>query len=328
MYQKRQLVCYVSLAATMIFIWGCIKQTYKQCGPSTSIEMINVVINDSLGGNNDGELNPNETVGLLLQLKNIGVVDIPASEGRIFSNQPGISILDSTAAIPEIPVGDTVWAVEEFTIMVDSSAIDECAAFLLTLNTLDSCRIAETALCVPIYYAIYACVDKCRLIEGQVAIEEKNATPDTILIRLSICNRSWSTSLNLNDPIVPVPLPDVAVEIPANTIRTCITGLAIPATPVIETVPVLGSPTIPLNEVFYGIIGANSCGDPVSCLIPGPRTEEFLFTIPHGTLSTSSCIWFSVKIWTGASRSASDCSITLPPIQPKRTVIVYCRIQD
>lgn len=315
MYQKRLLVSCVSLAAAAIFILDCTRQIYRPCSPSASVAVINVVINDSLGGNNDGELNPNETVGLLLQLKNIGIEDIPASEGRIFSNQLGINILDSTAAIPPIPVDSTRWASEEFVVMVDSSAINECAAFLLTLNIPDSGRIAETAFCVKITYAIYACVDTCALIEDQYAVL------DTILVRLSICNQSWS-----KPPLTLHTLPDVAAEIPVDqitntttTMRICTTDLPLQATPV----EVSG---IPFNKVFYETIGAYSCGDPVDCSILGQRTKEFRFTIPHGTLSTPSCIWFSVNIWTGASRSTSDCSITLPAGEPRHTVTVYCRI--
>lgn len=315
MCKKYLLVCCVSLLAFAIFILECTRKIYRPCSPIASVEVINVVINDSLGGNNDGELNPNETIGLLLQLKNIGVVDIPASEGRIFSNQPGINILDSTAAIPEILIGDTVWAVEEFIVMVDNSVVNECAAFLLTLN---SDRIAETPFCVPITHTINACLDTCAFLEG------KQMASDTIMIRLSICNRSTSEPLNDWDLPNPVSLSGVVVQIPDNSIKVCNTGLTLQNTPVMEAVSPPDS--IPLNTLFYATIAANDCGRPEACPISGTHTEEFCVKIPHGTLSTPSCIWFSVKIWTDASRSDTDCIINVPVVQARREMTLYCQL--
>jgi hypothetical protein len=267
-----------------------------------SVEVVRFDIDDSEGGNKDGRLNPGERVTIRFYLKNTGQNFIPPSRTTLFTSQSGINIIDSLATYPGMPPGEIVPSTptnDTYAFSVDDTVTASSVAFSLTGTF--SPDVYEATACVPIFLDILVCVDECSLITVL-------GPTDELKIRLSVCNRSMSS--NPPNPPAPAALPGVAVRIPATSIIICTTG-----TPLSTTL----TPVTTINDmVFYGTIGANSCGDPAAC-----PAQEFRFAIPDGSLSTPSCLWFSAEVWLNAG---TNCVIALPAGMPTRIITVYSRI--
>ncbi len=66
------------------------------------------VINDS-AGNNDGIINPGETIKLPTWVKNWGLLEANSVEGKLRTSDSKITITDSVKSFGDIPAGDSAW---------------------------------------------------------------------------------------------------------------------------------------------------------------------------------------------------------------------------
>jgi hypothetical protein len=246
--------------------------------PSGTVEVVGVTVKDSTGGNNNGKLNPGETVALFLDFKNTGPDTIPASEAGIFSSQQGIRILDSTIAFPEIAPGDTVSSLDALVITAADSFFAPRAEFGLEAVAGASYRAVFS---VQNNISTYACINSCTVIRGR----KNNAggfNVDTLLISLSLCNQWTDTTFVL----------DIASA-----------SLILCSFPNISFTPIT-------QKVFYGRVNKNTCGDPsASCT----KVFRFTFTSPLGNAPFEDCLRLTAHIWVKAILEV-NCDLPVPTL--------------
>ncbi|MCK4672561.1 T9SS type A sorting domain-containing protein, partial [candidate division WOR-3 bacterium] len=103
------------------------------------VYVINYMINDSMGGNNNGMPDPGETVELIVYLANGGDSSANNVETILQSSDPDITILDSLASFGNIPAGDTANNESEpYSFVVDSTITDTLADYSLHIYANDS----------------------------------------------------------------------------------------------------------------------------------------------------------------------------------------------
>jgi hypothetical protein len=79
------------------------------------------ILDDSIGGNGDGEMNPGETMGLKVEVANVGMDEGVGIMGILLSQDPYINILDSLVYFGNIPAGDTVISSDDFVFSISQS---------------------------------------------------------------------------------------------------------------------------------------------------------------------------------------------------------------
>jgi hypothetical protein len=73
------------------------------------LERSSLVLDDSVGGNENGVLEPGEWVDLPLELANSGDTEATNVLARVASVTPGIEIINGTASLPDLPTGAQAW---------------------------------------------------------------------------------------------------------------------------------------------------------------------------------------------------------------------------
>ncbi len=92
------------------------------------------VIHDE-GGDQDGAADAGETIGLDVELENVGVEGATAVTGTLVSSDPYITIVHATRAFPNIPAGGTGTSLQPFGIVIAGDAPDQhVAAFTVQVN--------------------------------------------------------------------------------------------------------------------------------------------------------------------------------------------------
>ncbi len=76
-------------------------------GGGTYLSYLGSAIQDSIGGNGDGELNPGESFSLVVTLKNLGSQPASGVGGLLRTDDSLVQIIDSTAQFGDIGPGDT-----------------------------------------------------------------------------------------------------------------------------------------------------------------------------------------------------------------------------
>jgi len=239
-----------------------------------SVEVVNVIIDDSGNVNKDGRLNPGETVRMRVQLRNTGRDTIPPGQAILSTNQRGVRLLDSLTRYQAIAPGASASPIDDgYQFTLAKNVSDTCIAFAMT-GTQNSQPVYEASFCEQSYVNIYACMDTCYISRGRGTI------PDTFVVRLSLCNDSGS------------PLSKVAVNIQGLDIWVCGEYQA-------RTVTF----TAITDKVFYDDIELDECAVPAPCSLP-----EFRYIVTGlGPNAGRRCIWFEGRIYENA-----DCKITLP----------------
>ena len=210
---------------------------------------------------------------------------------------------------------------------VESSAAQGNAIFFLKLDAGDLVFTAFRAL--DVLHNIFACIARTRLFPAS-----RSGARDTLKIRLSICNQLTLPTQPYN-PVQYVSIDDVAVVIPADTIRSCVADTAIDARPLFMTVPCGFPNTIPLNEIFYGTIAKRYCQDPAfpcrnmtssGCPLLPVHIYDFEFSVKPGELTQNSCIRFIAEIWSNSIVDSSTCRISRN--NHEYTIDVFSRISN
>ena len=100
------------------------------------VYMDRAILDSAPGGNNDGRLDPGETAGLVLAIKNVGRQGVTDVHGTLVTADPYVTVLDSTGEFGALPP-DTVrwnWA-DQFRVSVSPSCPREHeAAFRLRMS--------------------------------------------------------------------------------------------------------------------------------------------------------------------------------------------------
>jgi hypothetical protein len=66
-------------------------------------------VDDSTGGNDDGIVNPGETINLPMWLKNWGNQPAQSVTARLRKDDPNITLIDTLKSVGNIPAGDSAW---------------------------------------------------------------------------------------------------------------------------------------------------------------------------------------------------------------------------
>jgi hypothetical protein len=243
----------VALAALMYILF---QQPPPQRVP---VEVVRTIIDDS-EGNNNGRVNPGESVKIRFELRNAGTDSIPASSARLSTTQPGVHITDNIGFFPPIPPGETVVLQSEgdpFAFSIDDTVTSPTISFLL------ESPYFIAAACVQNHVPIYACVELCQITRN----------PDRLRIRLSICNELGSLQSN------------VAAEILDSNIKLC------------SDPSVTFTTSNDNDQVFYGNIPNNHCGVAPDNVCP---PNEFQYMVSLGNRAGPDCIHFFVQIFSNA----------------------------
>ena len=90
-------------------------------GPYVSFVSVN--INDAAGNNNQ-QLDYNESVMLSLAFKNVGILNVENVQVTLSTDNPLVNITDATALYPSIPVGETVSIIDGFALSIGNDLPD------------------------------------------------------------------------------------------------------------------------------------------------------------------------------------------------------------
>jgi uncharacterized repeat protein (TIGR01451 family) len=86
-----------------------------------------VVLDDAAGGNGDGKAQPGETITLTLEFSNNGGNDAEDVSVVLSSGENMLSVVDSTAAVPDIPAGGSGSTSDPLTFVVSETISDTVA---------------------------------------------------------------------------------------------------------------------------------------------------------------------------------------------------------
>lgn len=260
-----------------------------------SVEVIRWEIDDSIGGNGDGRLNPGETVKIRYFLANTGTDSIPPSSPTLSTSQSGITITPTeiTANFPGIGVGDTVGSSDTFEFSVASTVTAPSAVFILTA-TQSPAILYQAGAAVLIIYDYYACLDNYQILDG--------GNNDTVVIRLSICNDNGNI------------IPSAAAHITAASVHKCGTNISFTAA--------TNGPIV-LDKVLFNSTGnptkfdisADTCADPAQV----SPSAEFRF-VSNANLTGICCIYFIVDIYMNATISAATGNISLAGATKRKSI--------
>jgi len=279
-----------------------------------SVEVVDVIIDDSVGGNGDGRINPGEQVKVRLRLKNIGSRPINPSQAIVTALQPGVTIVEPLLFFPFIAPKDTATSLDDFTMVVDPDYPDPNITVRVkaaSYNILAFMRV---------YRDLVICIEDFRIVRGGW-----NAgctrEPDLLKIRLAICNERSSSFSNATAKIL------------ANSIYLCGRN---------ENLCTAGNINVHNEKVYFGQLTAYECAQAKSPCENNqggavPFTEEFIYTIDLKDPSTGQdltgkhCFSFAVQLFKNVYSAKEDCqsiddgnyerkylcySYTIPPIPP------------
>jgi len=235
-----------------------------------SVEIIRIIIDDSLGGNNNKKLNPGETVNLQIQLKNIGVDTIPPSGAMLSTSRSDIHTINAFTSFSEILPGQTVSSAPSAPIVVAIDDTAKAGIFIWKLESITAGVPYTAEVAGQIYEQIYACLDTCAVIRGVL-----NA-PDILLIRLAICNDSGD---NLSSVLVTIAEEDVWIcgDQSDDTRNIPFDAVA--------------------NTVEYGLILDTQCALPHE----NSPAKEFRYTVSLGSITGFHCFYFYGEIFEGST---------------------------
>lgn len=241
-----------------------------------SVEIIRIIIDDSLGGNDNKKLNPGETANLQIQLKNIGVDTIPPSGAMLSTSRTDIHIIDPFTAFPDtIFPGQTVSSSSSDPIVVTIDDNAKAGIFIWKLES-TTAGVSYTAQGAgQIYEQIYACLDTSAVIRG-VPTAAVPSPPDTLLIRLAICNDSGD---NISSVLVTIAEEDVWIcgDQSDGTRNTPFDAVA--------------------DTVEYGLILDTHCAPPHE----NSPAKEFRYTVSLGSITGFHCFYFYGEIFEGST---------------------------
>lgn len=175
------------------------------------------VLNDSLG-NGDGIANPDESIFLSPVLKNTGNAAAYTINARLRSEDPSVTISDSTEYVNTLDPGDSVCLANAFSILVGSAANAHTLCFEL--------EITEASRAVTFYPGIM--VGTPLLSMADFNIENPPVMPgDTAVLHVDIANTGYGCAhmtqilLSSADPYVTVITDSISFgNIPPETTRT------------------------------------------------------------------------------------------------------------
>jgi len=97
--------------------------------------LVGTVINDSVGGNNNGIAEPGETLKIAIAVCNGGNANVTGTMGVIGSSSPAVVIIDSLAGFGDILVDSTAANnIEPYEIVVDSNPTDTIVGFIVNFE--------------------------------------------------------------------------------------------------------------------------------------------------------------------------------------------------
>ena len=115
-------------------------------GTDPYIALVDKDIDDS-GGNNNGHLDPGETVNLTATITNIGGVDFTTVWGTVETSDPYLTITDNSGTFGALPIDSTATNTgDPFVIRADSSAPQGHAATCNLIVTDNTCYTDELHL--------------------------------------------------------------------------------------------------------------------------------------------------------------------------------------
>jgi hypothetical protein len=175
------------------------------------------ILNDALG-NGDGLANPNEIIILSLMLKNTGNATANNINIRLRSQDPDVTISDSTEYLGTLNQGDSTCLNNAFTILVGNTTNAHTLCFEL--------EITEATRVLSYYPAILVCTPVLSIAEFFVS-NAPTMPGDTAEVYLSIANTGYGYAhttqilLNSADPYVTIITDSIAPgDIPPETTHT------------------------------------------------------------------------------------------------------------
>jgi len=258
---------------------GSIKKT-------SCIEVVATVIDDSLGGDNDGKLDFYEPVKYFVTLRNTGSVPI-SGIATLSSPQQGVLITQNTAFYDTIPVGQVGTSTEPFAFTVTTPT--DSVELNIELVKCNATVKEETT------YDVFPCIE-WHEIRGDLRIGVTTKI-DTLAIKMSACYES----------VGPDPIEDVVLEINILNLEVC-GGTNL----IINTIPTkLTSFRGNESQQYFGDIAPNSCNQAEpTChnnLNPGlfllTYDRQSLYTLARGDIA---CLKLNIKRYRKATWS--DCN--------------------
>ena len=99
------------------------------------LNIANFMIDDSIGGNNNGIPEPDETIDIFTDIQNNGDTTAYAVQGVLSSNDADVQILDANATFGDIAIGSTAGnETDPFTVHISASPTDSTIGLMLTLT--------------------------------------------------------------------------------------------------------------------------------------------------------------------------------------------------
>jgi len=172
--------------ALMLFLPAC--HTVDQIRPPTAfVSIVKVIVDDSPGGNKDGQVDPGETVKIQLQLKNVGKTQMPASQASVFTSQSGILISQKVLDFPAVAAGDSAFSRGSFVLSADSNLSAPSVAFSIEATAGANYQATfPVEISAPLFPVAVA---KIVIDDSQGGNNDRRANPgETINLRLQLTN--------------------------------------------------------------------------------------------------------------------------------------------
>ena len=112
-------------------------------------------IDDSVGGNGDGIVNPDESILLPVQVENFGSQLAPSVEALLTSADAFVSVVSGLTHFGDIPAGGTAWGAAGFAIEIAPNVPDGHMAHL-TLDLTSGSDTWRAIIALPIVSAVFA----------------------------------------------------------------------------------------------------------------------------------------------------------------------------
>lgn len=88
--------------SNFLFCAFLFSQTDDELVPVPKLSFIQAIVDDSSGGNNNGILEPGESVILQVRIFNYGTATAYSVIGNLYSDEPGITFIDRVATFGDI----------------------------------------------------------------------------------------------------------------------------------------------------------------------------------------------------------------------------------
>jgi len=152
-----------------------------------SVEVVDYIVDDTVGGNGDGRINPGEQVKVRLRLKNIGSHPINPSQAVVTALQPGVTMLEPLISFPAMPQkGDTALSFDDFTMAVAPNFPEPVITVQVSAIIGANYKAYASA---PVFNGMSICIDDFTIVRETRSCDGKTITPDLLKIRLAICNQ-------------------------------------------------------------------------------------------------------------------------------------------